>query len=203
MMPSPRVSYIVSAFDRPRHLRGCLSTLQVQTDGDFEVIVADNGPMGSMEHNREIVEAMVDERFHHYDTGIGHPQFDCYWSSDYLIERGWVRGEWLCFPSDDSLYLPPFQETLLKHADVNGWDLVFPEMLYDRRIHGKYAVINSRPSVGGIDKTGFMIRRSVWPGWPGKNETLGASCCDGVLVEQMVASGVKWGKVEEILCVHN
>ena len=202
----PKVTYIVSAFNRPQHLRGCLASLQVQTDSDMQVLVADNAtdPVMAM-RNQGVVRDLYDDRFRYIctDQHLAQPAWDCYWSAEWMIANH-ADGEWLCFPSDDSYYMPVFQETCIKAAEANGWGLVFPEMLYDRRIHGKYAILNTRAEVCGIDKTGFLMRRSVWPGeWPGKPQQLSASCCDGELVVALVRSGVKWGKVDEILVLHN
>lgn len=203
---SPKVSYIVSAFNRPRQLRGCLASLQVQTDESMQVLVADNATDPDMaRRNQGIVRDFYDDRFRYIctDQHLANPAWDCYWSSEWMVQHH-AEGGWLCFPSDDSIYLPPFQETCLKAAEANNWSLVFPEMLYDRRLHGKYSILNTRAEVCGIDKTGFLLRRDAWPGeWIGKPLVQGASNADGELIAELRRRGIRYGKVDEILVVHN
>lgn len=199
----PTVTYIVSAYDRPLHLRGCLASLQVQTDPDFEVIVADNG---GLEHNAIITGQMNDERFRYINTGVytTTPAWDCYWSAEWVVEHE-AKGEWICLPSDDSYYMPIFQQVCMEKAKLNNWQLVFPNMLYDRRLNGStYSVLDTSPHSCRIDKCGFFIRRDVWIGFPGKPQGYRqSSCCDGEMIQQVVERGARWGKIEECLVIHN
>jgi len=55
-----------------------------------------------------------------------------------------------------------------------------------------------------IDKTGFMVRRGWFNGFPGKKMLdPGPAPCDGMLIDGLVGRGIKHGKVKEILMVHN
>jgi hypothetical protein len=205
----PAVTYIVSAFDRPRFLRGCLASLQVQTDPDFEVMVACNSPDPGMQLvQRDIVEPF-DHRFRFCDTDVmnagpeGSPAWDCYWSAEWVVGNR-AKGEYICLPSDDSYYVPIFQEAMLAKARAENLGLVYCDMLYDRRMCGKYGVLEVHPIVDFIDKTGFLVRRDAWIGFPAKNTIeLGPSKCDGEMIEELVRRGVRHGKVEEVLVVHN
>ena len=86
---------------------------------------------------------------------------------------------------------------------MNNWSLVWPEMLYDPRIHGRYEKLDARACVGGIDKTGFLLRRDAWIGFPTLGQVYGDACCDGEMICELVRRGVAHGKIEEILVVHN
>src|ERR1019366_3091887 len=103
----PKVTYIVSTYNRPTLLRCCLASLAAQTDADFEVVVADNSPdFNITSQHQEVVADLRDPRFRHIDTDcvktcIG---WDCYHSAEYCARI--AAGEWLCFPSDDSYYVP-------------------------------------------------------------------------------------------------
>jgi hypothetical protein len=202
----PAITYIVSAFNRPLHLRGCLASLQVQTDPWLEVVVADNAPDLDMqgEHNAVVCE-MRDKRFSRVNTAAhsSGPQFDCYWSAEWIVDNGLVHGEYIVLPSDDSYYVPVFQETMLAAARANDWALCYCDMLYDRRGHGRYHHKVVAPRVCEIDKTCFMLRRDCWIGFPTKPQTLKASSCDGEMIEELVRRGVRHGRVDEVLCVHN
>jgi hypothetical protein len=200
-----KVTYVVSAFDRPWHLRCCLASLQVQTDPDFMVIVADNGNDVTQAEHFRVVQSF-DSRFvhldsRHYDIS---PGWDCYWSADWVVEH-YVSSPWVCLPSDDTYYVPVFQETLLKYAEERDLQLVYCEMLYDRRgsADGRYHLCNVAASPGRIDKVGFMVKREVWQPHPQKPLVPGPTMCDGWFIEQVVNSGIRHGKVDEPLVVHN
>jgi hypothetical protein len=203
----PRVTYIVSAFNRPASLPCCLWSLKVQTDSDFEVIVADNSTReGEQLRHAVAVRQLNDLRFRHVNTAqhATVPPWDCYWAAEWVIEHE-ARGEWLCFPSDDSYYVPIFQEALLDAANGNGWKFVYCDMLYDRRLSGRYERMDVSPVPSAIDKTGFLIHREAFIGFPWKwteGETRGASC-DGYLAAEVVGRKLPHGKVNEVLCVHN
>lgn len=197
------VSYIVSAYNRPQSLRGTLASLQVQTDPNFEVIVADNNPDIQYCKNMDIVADMQDGRFRWVDTShVFDVPRDCYWSAEWVVENI-AKGDYLVFPSDDSFYVPIFQEAMLARARESRLDLVYCDMLYDRRIGGKYSVLNVQPVSCAIDKTGFMIARTSWIGFPTKPTELRSSCADGEMIAEVVARGARHGKVEEVLVVHN
>lgn len=207
-MSDPTVTYIVSAYDRPEHLAVVLASLRVQTDPDFEVIVADNAPDTDMQiANLCAVVRLEDRRFQHVNTAkhAMSPSWDCYWSAEWVVDRGLARGSWLCLPSDDSYYVPIFQQVMLDAARRGSWDLVYCDILYDRRWQdGRYKIMPTRPSPGGIDKTAFFLRRSKWIGFPGKPVGSPASSgCDGEMIEQLVKTGIAHGHVPEPLVVHN
>jgi glycosyltransferase involved in cell wall biosynthesis len=199
------VSYIVSAYERPDCLTCCLASLKLQTDHNLEVIVADNGTDPVIKTCHRLL-AEQDTRFRYVDSSkwaSKSPGFDCYWSAEEIVERGIATGEYICLPSDDSYYTPVFQEAMLAKARAEDLGLVYCNMLYDRRIGGKYSVLNVRPVSCGIDKTGFIVRRDCWIGFPNKPHTVTSSCCDGEMIEELVSRGVRHGKVEEVLVVHN
>jgi hypothetical protein len=205
-MSDPAVTYIVSAHSRPQALRCVLASLQCQTDGNFEVIIADNNPESN---NWDVVNEMKDLRFCWVNTAqhATDPAWDCYWAAEWVVNSGLAHGEFLCFPSDDSYYVPVFQETLVNQAWLNNWSLVFCDMLYDRRMNGgKYAHFITDVYSGRIDKTCFLLRRDAWIGFPDKPHGAPApSDCDGKMIAQITRGTlhVPYGHIEEILCVHN
>jgi hypothetical protein len=202
----PSVSYIVSAFERPDCLPCCLWSLKIQTDPDFEVIVADNALdwRVQLQHQRA-VEALGDSRFRHCNTAKQSTDqaWDSYWSAEWAVKHE-TRGAWICLPSDDSYYVPVFQQVMLTKARLDKLQLVYCDMLYDRRLAGKYKVLNTAPAPEFIDKTGFLVARDAWIGFPTKRQRWpGPSICDGQMIQELVRRGVPHGKVDEVLCVHN
>jgi hypothetical protein len=212
-MNRPAVTYIVSAHSRPLALRCVLASLQCQTDPNFEVIVADNYPRSAnFQANQQVVkqiQELWEERFQYVNTAqyATDPAWDCYWSAEWVVNSGLAKGEFLCFPSDDSYYMPVFQETLVNQARLNNWSLVFCDMVYDRRMNGgKYAHFTTDVYSGRIDKMCFLLRRDAWIGFPDKpHGTPAPSDCDGKMIAQITRGTlhVPYGHIEEILCVHN
>lgn len=193
-MNQPDISFIVSAFDRPIALLGCIASLKLQTHKNIEIIITDNGDSNIVcEFNRDYVE--IDDIFDvKYVETLGPT---CYHSAE--VGAQYARGRYLCFPSDDSYYCPPFAEEMLKAADLNNWDLVYCEMLHSFR-GSKYAVLGTEARLNRIDKTGFLVKRELFPGFPDK--TGGDCAADGLLIERLVRSGIRHGKVDSCLVVH-
>jgi glycosyltransferase involved in cell wall biosynthesis len=192
----PKLSFIVSTFNRPAMLPVALHSLAAQTFTDFEVIVTDNSL--EQQANRELIEGM-DKRFCHIDTS-SLPGSSPYHSAEYAV-KDYATGEFLCFPSDDSYYVPCFAEIMIEATKL--WDLVYCDMVYDARFNGNcYAAVNVQPIVNCIDKTGFILRRSWFDEFPGK--VIDGPCkADGELIEQLLRQGIKHGKVPGLLMVHN
>lgn len=184
-----KCSFIVSAYDRPDALACCLYSLKIQTERDFEVIVADNS--GDFA-NTAVVIQVNDRRFTHYRAGSR----DCYESSNGAALL--AQGEYLCFPSDDGYYAPRFLELMLQHGD--GADLIYCNCAYDG--HGsECAFFDVTPTVGGIDKGGFLLRRQLFTEFAGPVGLCRAA--DGQLVEQVVRAGATHQKVPIVGWAHN
>lgn len=205
-MTTPKVTYVVSAYNRPLFLRCALASIQVQSSADWEVYVADNGSESNQLLHQEIIAQFGDPRIVHVNTAqyaYLSPGFDCYHSAEWIVAN-MPCGEWLCFPSDDSYFVPIFQKTMIDKATENGWDLVYSDMLYDRRGHGKYHHKVAAARCCEIDKTCFMLRRDKWIGFPTKpTDQPRASNCDGEMIEELVRRGISHGRVDEPMCVHN
>jgi len=166
-----------------------LHSLAVQTFPDFEVIVTDNS--SNREANSRIVNSF-DDRFRHVDTSSLDPG-GCYAAANWAFEHE-CAGEFLCFPSDDSYYVPVFAERMLNA----GTDLVYCNMVYDARFNGQcYAPVNVLPIVNSIDKTGFIVRRSKFQPFNISEKA------DGELIELLVSQGISHAKIPDVLVVHN
>jgi glycosyltransferase involved in cell wall biosynthesis len=185
-----KCSFIVSAFDRPRHLACLLRSLRLQTEQSFEVIVTDNArDVVIAAENAAQVYELNDDRFQYERSALP----DCYASANYGARL--AKGDYLCFPSDDNYYVPRFLEEMLAPA----LDLVYCDCIYDGYgVH--YAPMEVAPVAGHIDKGGFLVRHEKFPQFPPGPPGHGA---DGQLVEQLVREGVSHVKVPGYLWVHN
>ncbi len=182
------ISFIVSVYDRPEFLNACLASLNVQ-DGPYQIIVCGN-------HKDEGMLIACGLAAMQYDLKVeptGHMGANnCYESANMMAQKS--KGEWLCFPSDDSLYVCKFSEIMLETAAREKADLVYCDCVYrqDKTIGAwpAYQVLNTKAQMGQIDKTCFIVKRDVFEGFP----THPKGWCDGALIEQMVKNGVSMAK---------
>ncbi len=125
---------------------------------------------------------------------------DCYKSANLIAPK--ADGDWLCFPSDDSLYVADFQKIMIETAVRERADLVYCDMVYkcgsEKNGWKPYSVLNSEPRMGKIDKTNFIIRRELFKGFPPHPR----NWRDGALIEQVIRDGAKATKAPGILVVH-
>lgn len=130
------------------------------------------------------------------------PYWDCYWSAEWAVSTLPLISTWLCCASDDSYYCPEFVERM---TDVPPEiDLVYCDILYDRRWAGWRKVMPSAPIEGSIDKTSFIVRRSRWIGFPDKRDGVrGTANADGRAVEEMARREYRMRHIPEPLVIHN
>ena len=189
------LSFIVSAFDRPDMLSCCLASLSVQTHKSIEVIVTDNSVDEAIRKQHQAACAQFGARY------LSTQQKTCYHSAE--VGAAQARGEFLCFPSDDSYYVPSFAYRMLREARERHLDLVYCGMVWGRPAPGShYTLLLPQPKTNHIDKTGFLVRKSKFRPFPGKSD--GAPCgADGLLIEALARSCVRHGLLADILVVHN
>lgn len=201
-----KITFIVSSYNRPEMLRLMLACLQVQTEKDWECFIANNNPYpGPGSEQQNIIHQMNDPRFIYVNPKLP----DAYKAIWALMPQ--VKGEWLCFPSDDCYYVPQFAERMLKCVTANpAYDFVYCDMIYDPRpSEGRdwYGVINTSPNLGAIDKAGFLIRKRLfletgWANTEGMSVQLQGSR-DGMLAEELVRRGAAMVKAKGVMFVHN
>ncbi len=208
-LKTPEITYIVSAFNRPVMLPVCLWSIKGQTHQDFECIVTDNADHEPTAKQQErMVKSMDDPRFRYVRTAKKTKVSDCYWSAEWANEH-MAAGRWLCFPCDDTYYVPEFAQRMLVAAAKENADYVFVKH-----------VICGPEALGGPDtayaqwtqrlhrtaKTSFIVKRGVFNGvggFQGKMDRPGTVNADYFFSSQMVAAGKKIARVDECLLVHN
>ncbi len=129
----------------------------------------------------------------------GEPE--CYSATNLLAKQ--ARGRFLCFPSEEDYYTPVFAKKLLHHASRFKLHLVYCDCIYDSRYIGSYEVVRVQPMIGHIDKGGFLVKRNLFRGWPGTPDEAIPALCDGQFVEYLRGDGISFGKIPEVLWVHN
>ena len=196
----PRISYIVSTHNTLDRLPCCLRSLRAQTDQDFEVIIADNSEGRIEQLLIHEIALSIFPKCRYFAT----QEPECFHSANKVAPL--AHGEFLAFPSDDSYYMPVFGEAMYAAAMYTPADFVMCHMVYDDRCgHGRYTAIPQKPERFWCDKTGFIIRKDKFPGFPnvklsGSREAMSA---DGEMAELLVAQGVNWKVIPDVLVVHS
>lgn len=199
-----KISFIVSAYNRPQSLKLCLQSLILQTEKDWEAIVTDNSPYSAA--NFSIVKEFGDSRIIYLHANSEH----CYYSADIGVTV--ARGDWLAFPCDDTYYTPSFAQKMLYAAETGlgcdrcagdkegPLDIVCCDFVWGRQNTWTYC--DGAPQVCHINKATFLIRKEKMRPFPRKDE-MPLPMCDGWLAEEIVAEGGKVGRVTEILVCTN
>jgi hypothetical protein len=198
------ISFIVSHCDRPVELRCCLYSI-LQQKVSKEIIVCDNSEdVGNRLDTRHLCGCLEGVRYQ--DTHATVNNKTCYHGMEVKPE-----GKWLCWPSDDSYYVPLFANIMLGTAEKNGWDAVICDVLYDPRLaycrsggktENEYSVLYTRMIHGHVDKTCMMVKADLFAkldGWPNHKD----DWKDGELACAIVRSGAPWGKAPGPMVVHN
>jgi glycosyltransferase involved in cell wall biosynthesis len=188
------ISFIVSCFDRPEMLLCCLASLNCQSHREIEVIVTDNSNDSVTQSYHKEYCGQLGAKYLH--TGLP----GCYHSAE--VGAQYASGEYLCFPSDDGYMVPTFAEVMLKDARGQNLDLLICGAVYSPRWESeRYHLMEVAARLNFVDKTNFILKRDKFIGFPDK--TLGACAADGMLIDRLVASGIRHGVISDVMVVHN
>jgi Glycosyl transferase family 2 len=199
---TPKITFIVSAWNDPYSLRCCLASLVSQTETNWEAIVCDNS---TTDFSRQRTQGFcwdIDplHRVRYEPTFRLDPaKRSCYFSAEWALPL--AQGEWVCFPSDDSYYVPQFADRMLQFAVEDGCDLAICDFVWGRE--ETHAYCEGAPRLCSVDKTTFIIKRDKMIAFPGKEPDGSRSNSDGYLIEELVKQGIKWLRVPHLLVVHN
>ncbi len=189
------ISYIVSVYDRWRLLNASLASIAAN-EADKEILVCCNcTDDAAIEDCRAVCE-----RYGASYHLTGFEADNCYDSANKVALLS--NGDWLCFASDDSLYVADFQKVMIGTAVREKADLVYCDCVYKcgSEVNGwkPYSLLESEPRMGKIDKTNFIIRRELFKGFPPHPR----NWRDGALIEQVIRDGAKPAKAPGVLCIH-
>lgn len=200
------ISFIVVAHENPSPLRTCLSSLLDQTTTEEEEIIVVDNSVGNTwtSLNRDLCQ--MSDRIR-YEWVAASTEVDkenirhkrCLYTAT-EIGAELATGDWLCFPNQDSIYAPVFCERMLAAANKNAWDLVYCDFVLGGPTH-KYFPVNVAPHVCAIDKTSFIVKREWFKGFQAKWTNY--EIADGLFIEDLVKGGIRHGRVDELLVLHN
>jgi len=112
----PLVSFIVPTRDRPRFLHWCLRSIAAQTDGDFEVVVADNPTTDPV---ADVVAQLDDDRFR-YEPAPQPVSMCANWER--AVEL--ARGAYVAALTDKMAVVPSTVRAIRETADAGAPDVV-------------------------------------------------------------------------------
>jgi len=112
-MPSPRVTVVISTYNRSRALRCAIRTVLAQTMGDFELLVVGDG---CTDDSEQVVSAIRDPRIRWFNlpANTGHQ------SSPNNRALAEACGEYIAYLGHDDLWLPHHLERATDALDRSG-----------------------------------------------------------------------------------
>jgi hypothetical protein len=189
-----KLAFIVNCFENPLELTCCLASLKLQktnTEFDISIHVADNSSNRCTDIKEvcKLFEGVV----YHKTTGV------CYTATEQVVKQG-LKADYLCFASSDGYYVPGFALTMMEVVHRTHADLVYCNVLYDPRLHGRgiYSVLETFPEMRWIDKTCYIVKARAFKGFPPHKD----NWRDGALVESFVKKHLNIQKAKGVLVVH-
>ena len=123
-MKWPKVSVIISTYNRPEMLREALESVKAQTFRDFEVIVVDDGS----DTAGEVVKDFVDE---FPLTAMNLPENTGYQCVPKNMGILYSHGSYIAYLDDDNLWDPDHLEVLVEEIEKMGCDAVYSRWRYE------------------------------------------------------------------------
>jgi glycosyltransferase involved in cell wall biosynthesis len=186
-----KITFIVSAYDRPLALNLCLLSLVLQKDERWDAIVTDNSTNPSLNARHQEI-CGIDKRFQYLHTA-NVAGVNCYSAANHAIQ--FATGEFVGFPSDDSYFVPEYADKLLRNADAYDLELVYADLVMTGYNDGGILVGDAQAC--HLDKTNFILKRSRFIPFSI------ADCADGELIAELVKQGIRHRRVGHPLAVHN
>ena len=199
------ITFVTVAHGMPDSLRTCLSSLIEQTERDIDVIVVDNTQIMEVAvRNKEL--CLMDQRIRYEwvadRTNISYQNFrhkHCLYTAT-EIGVSLATGDWLCFPNQDSYYVPVFADRILSIATRDSLEFVYCNLVLGTP-YQHYRPLDCQPCCRAIDKTNFIMKREWFTGF--QHKWAHYDIADGLMVDDLVARGIQHGKINEYLVVHN
>ncbi|MDR2141402.1 MAG: glycosyltransferase [Deltaproteobacteria bacterium] len=109
-MPDPKVSVIISTYNRPQYLHESIESILNQTMSDWELIILNDGGVDV----RSVVEKFADPRINYVHDTVNRGA---------AVRRNQgielAKGEYVCYLDDDDTFYPNHFEALSKALDDN------------------------------------------------------------------------------------
>jgi glycosyltransferase involved in cell wall biosynthesis len=149
----PRVSVVISSYNRRQLLTAALRTALLQRGVDLEIIVVDNG---SVDGTQEYLASCRDPRLLVIRNEVSLGSVG---GRNTGLEE--ARGEWVGFLDDDDLWSPDKLRLQLQAADATGRDWVYSGCVH---IDGQNRIVSGRPPLAPDRVMEELPFRFVIPG---------------------------------------
>jgi len=119
---NPKISVVISTFNRPVLLQRAIDSVLCQTFGDWELIIVDD-------HSNSLPNLVIPPEEKRI-IPIRLP-----WNTGYQVRPKNVgimcaRGDYIAYLDDDNVYLPDHLEVLYKKAIETGADVIYGDRVY-------------------------------------------------------------------------
>jgi glycosyltransferase involved in cell wall biosynthesis len=188
----PKVTMVISAYQRPTQIMVTLSSLLAQTHQNFEILVVHDGPGPEV---KKVVEGLSDARVRFLETSERKND----WGNS---AKEWgshqATGEWIGHSNDDNYYAPGYFELMVNACLNNQAQFAYCNMLHS---HLLWAPFPTQPRSGALDGGAWICRTEIVnsTAWP---ENKADTYADGFYIDALVAR-CKVAKVNSFLLVHN
>ena len=153
-LPVPRLSLVITVFNKEPYLRECLEAVAAQTVVDsIEVLIVDDN---SSDGSRKIIEEFS-RRFDNF-RGLFNDKNQGLSEARNIGLRA-ARGHWVGFWDGDDVLNPGAYEQLIAYAEIGDADICAGVL--ERWQKGKKATVGKRQQQFLIEKVGFSIEQ--WP----------------------------------------
>jgi len=207
----PKVTVVISTFERPVMLRRALESILAQTFKDYEVLVVDD--------SSGTAESVVKEfRDRFAEIGVSLNGMDLEENSGYQcvpknVGISYARGAYIAYLDDDNEYDPDHLELLVSEIEKMGCDAVYSRWRYrgDGAMSGKdfpYHQMNKASALGlctspyanFIDTSAILHSKAAFAGelgqqiWNPEVRRFG----DWEMVARSLKAGLRWRAVNKV-----
>jgi len=122
MIPNPKISCILTTYNRPQYLQRAVDSILSQTFQEFELIIVDDHSDSPPNVNLPQGEDRVVPIRLHWNTG--------FWIRPRNIGIMLARSNYLAFLDDDNVYLPNHLELMYEAIKDDKYDMVYGDRVY-------------------------------------------------------------------------
>ncbi len=197
----PLAIYVV-AYRRHAQITCLIHSLQAQTERSFHLVIMHDGPDPEMLRLLSKISSETTLSFEFRFSRIRHDDYGHSLRAEAIRD---CDADYILLTNDDNYYVPKFVELMLGAARSRDLDLVLCDMVHSHERPGgrpvsSYAAFPTHPSPGNSDIGCFIVRadRARRVGFRDKR-----AIGDATYIADLMALGLRWGKIEKILFVHN
>jgi len=202
VLPSPRVSVVMPAYNAARFIASAIESVKAQTCRDLELIVVNDGSPDTDDLNVALAP-FIDDIVYVDQANLGAGP-----ARNRAIDL--ARGELIAFLDADDEWMPKFLAEQTKMIDA-GWDMAYADAeLFGEAAPSEHTFMESAPSVGEVTveslldftcnviTSGTVVRKNVIVA-VGQFETVDTRAQDFHLWIRIAKAGYRIGYTDKVL----